>query len=88
MGAHPVKDDRAVSQPAAAAPADGLMPDLRGMSAREALRRLTQLGLTARMSGNGIVLEQLPAAGSVLRPDNKCVLKLGPRTYARAGDTQ
>ena len=65
-----------------------MMPDLRGLSAREALRKLTQLGLTASISGNGVVLDQQPAAGSVLRPDNKCVLKLGQRTSAPAGDTQ
>jgi cell division protein FtsI (penicillin-binding protein 3) len=86
VGPQRVKDEGAPIPPAAAA-ADGLMPDLRGMSAREAVRKLTQLGLTASMSGNGIVLEQLPAAGSVLRPDNKCVLKLGQRTFAAAGDS-
>ena len=31
------------------------MPDLRGLSAREALRALTRLGLTARMTGDGVV---------------------------------
>ena len=45
----------------------GLMPDLRGLSAREAVRTLTSLGLTARLSGNGFVLEQSPAAGTVLK---------------------
>ena len=64
------------------------MPDLKGMSFREALRKVTQLGLTASISGSGVVVEQLPAAGSALRADNKCVLKLGQRTYAPAGDTQ
>jgi cell division protein FtsI (penicillin-binding protein 3) len=86
MGAHPVNDVRI--DPPAAAPADGLMPDLKGMSLREALRKVTHLGLTPSISGNGIVVEQQPAAGSALRSDNKCVLKLGQRTYAPAGDTQ
>jgi cell division protein FtsI (penicillin-binding protein 3) len=55
----------------------GLMPDLRGLSARDALRALTRIGMTARMSGNGFVLEQSPAAGSVLIPGDACKLKLG-----------
>jgi cell division protein FtsI (penicillin-binding protein 3) len=55
----------------------GLMPDLRGLSARDAIRALTRIGLTARMSGNGFVLEQSPAPGSVLLPGGACQLKLG-----------
>ena len=38
----------------AALPDDDVMPDLRGLSAREALRALTQLGMTARMTGDGV----------------------------------
>jgi cell division protein FtsI (penicillin-binding protein 3) len=60
--------------------ADGQMPDLLGLSAREALRTLTRIGLSARMSGNGVVVEQSPAAGTVLGRDNGCVLTLGRRT--------
>ena len=37
------------------------LPDLRGMSAREALRELARLGLSARMQGAGVVVEQDPA---------------------------
>ncbi len=44
------------------------LPDLRGMSAREALRELARLGLTARMQGIGVVVDQSPAAGSPLEP--------------------
>jgi hypothetical protein len=55
------------------------MPDLRGMSARQASRTLTSLGLTGRLSGDGFVLEQMPAAGSVLVPGTACVLTLGRR---------
>jgi beta-lactam-binding protein with PASTA domain len=61
------------------------MPELRGMSAREALRTLTRVGLTARMSGDGFVVEQSPQAGAMLNPDNSCVLKLGRRPAAPAG---
>ena len=63
---------------------DGQMPDLLGLSAREALRTLTRIGLTARMTGNGVVVEQWPAAGTVLGRDNGSVLTLGRRATAPA----
>ena len=44
--------------------APGTMPDLRGMSAREAVRALVRLGMTARVSGDGFVVSQDPAAGT------------------------
>jgi cell division protein FtsI (penicillin-binding protein 3) len=62
-----------------------LMPDLRGLSARQALRALTKLGMTARMTGDGSVLEQSPAAGSVLGTTDACVIKLGRRPAPVAG---
>ena len=63
----------------------GLMPDLRGLSAREALRTLTLVGMTARMSGDGFVLEQSPAAGEALGANGICVLKLGRRPGTNVG---
>jgi cell division protein FtsI (penicillin-binding protein 3) len=39
-------------------------PDLAGMSARDALRELSRLGLTARLHGVGLVVDQRPAAGT------------------------
>ena len=44
----------------------GTMPDLRGLSAREALRRMMRLGLTARVDGSGFVVSQDPPAGAAL----------------------
>jgi beta-lactam-binding protein with PASTA domain len=52
------------------------MPDLRGLSAREAIRALTSVGMTARVTGQGFVLEQSPAPGSLLVPGDTCALKL------------
>jgi cell division protein FtsI/penicillin-binding protein 2 len=46
----------------------GAMPDLRGLSARDAMRELARLGLTARIAGDGVVVSQEPAAGTVLGP--------------------
>ena len=59
------------------------LPDLRGMSAREALRELARLGLTARMEGTGIVVDQNPEAGSPLEPGATCTLVLSRREPMR-----
>jgi cell division protein FtsI (penicillin-binding protein 3) len=52
----------------ASAPAtpNGLMPDLRGLSARAAVRTLAWVGLVPRLKGDGFVAAQSPAAGSPL----------------------
>ena len=82
----PSQDSGEGAQPARAAsvlsatvePArNGLMPDLRGLSAREALKALSRIGMTARMSGDGFVVEQNPEAGSALVRGNSCALALG-----------
>ena len=41
----------------------GTVPDVRGLSARDAMRKLTRFGLSARMQGDGFVAEQDPRAG-------------------------
>ena len=53
-----------------------VVPDLRGRSAREALRTLAQLGLTARVQGRGLVIEQTPAPGTPLERGITCELVL------------
>jgi cell division protein FtsI (penicillin-binding protein 3) len=45
---------------------NGLMPDLRGLSARAAVRTLARVGLVPRLKGDGFVAAQTPAAGSAL----------------------
>ncbi len=94
----PSRDSDAAPQPARAAsvlsvtlePArNGLMPDLRGLSAREALRALSRIGMTARMTGDGFVVEQSPQAGAALVRGNACALTLGRRAPApAAGDSR
>jgi cell division protein FtsI (penicillin-binding protein 3) len=59
------------------------VPDLTGMSAREALRELARLGLSARMQGAGVVVQQHPPAGSPLEPGATCTLVLNRRPPAR-----
>jgi cell division protein FtsI/penicillin-binding protein 2 len=53
-----------------------VFPDLTGMSARDALRVLTQLGLTPRLAGSGVVVEQDPAAGTPFEPGANARLRL------------
>jgi membrane peptidoglycan carboxypeptidase len=54
----------------------GMVPNLHGMSAREAVRTLVKLGLTAHVSGDGFVMSQNPPAGTVLEPGAVCRLVL------------
>ena len=54
----------------------GMMPDLSGMSAREAVRKLVKLGLVARVSGDGLVVAQDPAAGTAIATGGVCRLVL------------
>jgi len=54
-----------------------VMPDLRGLTLREALTRLGSSGAMVRVSGSGIVVNQNPGAGSPMT-DNVS-LKLVPR---------
>ena len=71
-----------VTMPASISDGGGL-PDLRGMSAREALRELARLGLTVRMEGAGVVVDQHPAPGSLLEPGASCTLVLNRRPPSR-----
>jgi len=66
-----------------------LLPDLRGMSAREALHELARLGLTVRMQGVGVVVDQDPPAGAPIEPGATCTLVLNRQRAAqtaRRGD--
>ncbi|MBI3400514.1 MAG: PASTA domain-containing protein [Acidobacteria bacterium] len=65
----------------------GTVPDLRGMSAREAVRALVKLGVNARVAGDGVVVSQEPAPGLPLEPGSVCRLTLerSPRRAGRAG---
>ncbi len=53
-----------------------LVPDLRGLSARDALRTLAKLGVGARIRGNGMVVDQTPAAGTPLERGMVCTVHL------------
>ncbi len=62
------------------------MPDLRGLSAREALRRLAGRRIAARIHGAGLVVAQSPEPGAPLDLGASCTLTLdrNPRRLAQA----
>jgi cell division protein FtsI (penicillin-binding protein 3) len=65
-----------LNQPAA----NGLMPELRGMSAREAVQTLVRLGLVPRVVGDGLVSEQDLAPGMAIERGATVVVHLERRT--------
>jgi cell division protein FtsI (penicillin-binding protein 3) len=60
----------------------GTMPDLQGLSAREAVRVLTRLGVTARMAGDGFVIDHRPLPGEPIVHGDVAKLKLSRRPPA------
>ena len=82
-GAAPQPARAAAVLSAAVEPArNGLMPDLRGLSGREALRLLSKIGMTARMTGDGFVVDQAPLPGAAVLRGDACTLKLGRHVLA------
>jgi cell division protein FtsI/penicillin-binding protein 2 len=53
-----------------------LVPDVRGLSAREAVRVLSRIGLATRVSGAGVVDSQFPEAGAPLERGASIALQL------------
>jgi cell division protein FtsI (penicillin-binding protein 3) len=53
-----------------------VLPDLTGQSARDALRTLAKLGMTARLKGRGVVSAQSPAPGTPVERGATCTLVL------------
>lgn len=54
----------------------GTVPDVRGLSARDATRTLIKVGLSARLQGNGFVVSQDPAPGEPVIEGGVCRLTL------------
>jgi cell division protein FtsI (penicillin-binding protein 3) len=73
-------DDPVVNLVADGGPAT--VPDVRGLSAREAVRTLVKVGLVAQASGDGFVVSQQPESGAPLEPGSVCRLTL---TRSRTG---
>ncbi len=55
---------------------DGVMPDVRGLTLKEALEHLVPLGLKVRFSGFGVTVRQWPAPGASLKKVKECYLVL------------
>ena len=76
-----VERTRIVTERAVLMPVGGpaLMPDVRGFSAREAVRVLGGLGLTTRLVGLGVVGGQYPQPGEPIQRGGTSVLRLDRR---------
>lgn len=57
----------------------GTVPDVRGMSGREAMRALAALGLSPRVTGDGVVVSQQPAPGAPIEHGASSLLTLARR---------
>jgi len=65
---------------------EGIVPDLRGLSARDAVRKLVRLGMTARLTGDGFVVSQDPQPGTPLDAEGVCVVILDRSPLKRLAD--
>jgi len=59
----------------------GTVPDVRGLGAREAVKKLVRVGLNPRIDGFGVVVSQTPAPGEAVAPGAVCRLLLA-RSHA------
>ena len=57
----------------------GRLPSFAGLSARQALKLATELGVGVELRGSGFVSEQAPLAGARLETVDDVVLVLGRR---------
>ncbi len=64
------------------------LPDLTGLSAREAVRTLSKLGLLTRASGDGFVVSQDPPAGAPLEAGAVCRIVLERSPAHQSPSTQ
>jgi cell division protein FtsI (penicillin-binding protein 3) len=72
----PIAVTTSEATPRTVAVTNGLMPDLAGLAARDAVRVLAQLGLRARLEGRGSVASQSIAAGEPVARGDVCLLTL------------
>jgi cell division protein FtsI (penicillin-binding protein 3) len=54
----------------------GAVPDLIGLSARDAIRRIVKLGMVPHLAGDGIVISQEPEPGTPIEAGAACRLVL------------
>jgi cell division protein FtsI (penicillin-binding protein 3) len=63
----------------------GTVPDVRGLSARDAMRKLAKAGLSTQMTGDGYVVSQDLAPGEPVENHRVCRLSLERVSYHAAG---
>lgn len=56
----------------------GIMPNLIGISMRKSFRLLEDLKVQVQVSGTGVVIEQHPEPGAVVKPGELCQIVLRP----------
>ena len=71
---------------AAHEPGEGAVPDLSGLSERDAVRALARAGLTARLSGHGFVVAQEPPPGTPATRGGVCAVALAALPPALRGE--
>jgi cell division protein FtsI (penicillin-binding protein 3) len=64
-----------------------LIPDFRGLSARDVVRTLTKMGMTAKLMGEGFVVDQKPVPGSPVEFGGTCVVWLARQMPEPAAET-
>jgi cell division protein FtsI (penicillin-binding protein 3) len=57
-----------------------VMPDLKGMTMRRAMKVLTKSGVRCRVKGTGLAVSQDPPAGTPLEPGVSCVVQFEPHS--------
>jgi cell division protein FtsI (penicillin-binding protein 3) len=62
----------------------GTMPDVRGMSARDAMRKLARVGLSPQIQGDGLVVSQAPGPGAPIQDRPVSHLTLGREPVRQA----
>jgi cell division protein FtsI (penicillin-binding protein 3) len=55
----------------------GLLPDLTGMGARDAVYILENLGFKVQLQGRGAVVQQLPVPGTPMKKGSQVIIQLG-----------
>jgi hypothetical protein len=68
--------------------AAGTVPDVRGLSARDAMRKLAKAGLSAQMTGDGFVVSQDPAPGEPIENRRVCQVTLERVVFHAAAGAQ
>jgi cell division protein FtsI (penicillin-binding protein 3) len=64
------------------------MPDVRGLSARDALKALVRLGMRPRITGRGVVVRQEPAPGTSLEESASSSLWLDRTPLAPSAEVE